>query len=152
MLKQITEESMEWQAAQGLCQEHDLGATKKEDIPSQLQQAVQLAQLPMDPPTAFGDTGRHNVPPAWAGSWCTMQNSRHGCAGKPPLKWTDVVHLVLKADERMGNSQLNYQIGNYHLQREIPSVELCCFHLASASSLGQCTTCILCLAKQTWSI
>lgn len=86
MLKQITEESMEWQAAQGLCQEYDLGAMKKEDIPSQLQQAVQLAQLPMDPRTAFGDTGRHNVPHAWAGSWCTMQNYRHGCAGKAPLK------------------------------------------------------------------
>ena len=81
MLKQITEESVEWQAAQGLSQERDLGARKKKDVPSQPQQAVQLAQLPMDPRAAYGDTGQHpaeQTPPwFWGGRGVTMFHS-HG--------------------------------------------------------------------------
>lgn len=50
---------MEWQAAQRLSQEHDLGARKKKDVSSQPQQAIQLTQLPMDPWAEYGDTGQH---------------------------------------------------------------------------------------------
>lgn len=75
-----------------------------------------------------GETMSHT----WAGHWCTMQNSRHGCVAKAPLKQTGVVHLVLKVSEHMGNSGENYHIRNYQLQREISSIKLSCFHLARA--------------------
>lgn len=76
-----------------------------------------------------GDRSPTSVGSCW--QW-TIPNSRRGCAGKAPPKWMDVVHLVLKADEPVGDSGEKHHIRNYPLQREIASMKLSCLRLARA--------------------
>lgn len=64
--------------------------------------------------------------------WWIMLNSRRKCAEKAPLELADVVHLVLKDDEHMGNSGESCDTGNYQLQRENYAVKLSYLHLARA--------------------
>lgn len=61
-----------------------------------------------------------------------MLNSRHRYAENAPLELTDIVHLVLKVDKHMGNSEESPDIRNYQLQGEKSSVTLSCLHLARA--------------------
>lgn len=60
MIKQITEEPMEWQAALGLREEPDLGERKKDD-PPQPQQSIELGNTlaAVNSTSVLGADGNH---------------------------------------------------------------------------------------------